>query len=80
MFQYDSTHGRYKGEVKSEGGKLVINGKAMAVHMIKDPSTIPWSDSGAAYVVESSGVFTTEERAKVSDRIRFDVNLYCTVF
>ncbi|KAL5014180.1 hypothetical protein ScPMuIL_008450 [Solemya velum] len=63
MFKYDSTHGRYKGEVKQEGGKLVVDGKAIAVHCEKDPSTIPWSSHGAEYVVESTGVFTTIEKA-----------------
>ncbi|XP_078374081.1 glyceraldehyde-3-phosphate dehydrogenase-like [Oculina patagonica] len=63
MFKYDSTHGRFKGDVKSEGGKLVINGHTISVYAQKDPSTIPWGDNGADYVVESTGVFTTTEKA-----------------
>ncbi|KAK6177590.1 hypothetical protein SNE40_015661 [Patella caerulea] len=63
MFQYDSTHGRFKGEVKAQDGKLVINGKSIAVHMLRDPSEIPWGASGADYVVESTGVFTTTDKA-----------------
>jgi len=63
MFKYDSTHGRFKGDVKVEGGKLVVNGKSIFVYALRDPSTIPWSDSGAEYVVESTGVFTTKEKA-----------------
>ena len=63
MFKYDSTHGRFKGEVKSEGGKLVVNGKAISVYALKNPSEIPWSSDGAEYVVESTGVFTTKEKA-----------------
>ena len=63
MFKFDSTHGRFKGEVKSENGKLVINGHAISVHALKDPSTIPWGKDGADYVVESTGVFTTTEKA-----------------
>jgi len=63
MFKYDSTHGLFKGEVRQEDGKLIINGNQIAVHMIRDPSTIPWGNDGAAYVVESSGVFTTLEKA-----------------
>ncbi|XP_063717987.1 glyceraldehyde-3-phosphate dehydrogenase-like [Symsagittifera roscoffensis] len=64
MFQYDSTHGRFKGEVKADGNKLVINGKSIAVHGEKDPAKIPWGADGAEYVVESTGVFTTIEKAK----------------
>lgn len=63
MFKYDSTHGRFKGEVKAEGGKLVINGKPISVYALRDPTTIPWGDNGADYVVESTGVFTTKEKA-----------------
>ena len=63
MFKYDSTHGRFKGTVEAKDGKLVINGKSIFVYALKDPSAIPWSDSGAEYVVESTGVFTTTEKA-----------------
>jgi len=64
MFQYDSTHGRFKGEVKAENGKLVINGKAISVYAERDPKSIPWGKEGAEYVVESTGVFTTMEKCK----------------
>jgi len=64
MFKYDSVHGRFKGEVKVENGKLVINGNAISVFALKDPSQIPWGQCGADYVVESTGVFTTMERAQ----------------
>merc|ERR1712076_212218 len=64
MFKYDSTHGRFKGEVKIDGDKLVINGKSIAVHGEQDPAQIPWGADGAEYVVESTGVFTTIEKAK----------------
>ncbi|XP_067881285.1 glyceraldehyde-3-phosphate dehydrogenase [Heterodontus francisci] len=63
MFKYDSTHGRFKGTVKAENGKLVINGKPVAVFQERDPANIKWGDSGAQYVVESTGVFTTLEKA-----------------
>jgi len=64
MFKYDSTHGRHKGEVKHEGGKLVVDGQAISVYMCRDPADIPWQASGAEYVVESTGVFTTLEKAQ----------------
>ena len=63
MFKYDSTHGRFKGEVKAEDGHLVVNGNKIAVFSERDPKAIPWGKAGAEYVVESTGVFTTIEKA-----------------
>ncbi|CAH7676357.1 glyceraldehyde-3-phosphate dehydrogenase [Phakopsora pachyrhizi] len=63
MFKYDSTHGRFKGTVTTSGGKLIINGKPIDVYAERDPTAIPWGKSGADYVVESTGVFTTKEKA-----------------
>ncbi|XP_054160290.1 glyceraldehyde-3-phosphate dehydrogenase 1-like [Oppia nitens] len=63
MFRYDSTHGRFKGEVKEEGGLLVVDGKRIHVFQERDPAAIPWSKVGVEYVVESTGVFTTLEKA-----------------
>lgn len=63
MFKYDSTHGTFKGEVGTKNGMLVINGKAIHVFQERDPEAIPWAKSGAEYVVESTGVFTSTEKA-----------------
>lgn len=63
MFKYDSTHGRFNGEVSTDGKNLIINGNSIAVYNEKDPSNIPWAKNGAVYVVESTGVFTTTEKA-----------------
>merc|ERR1712058_162116 len=63
MFKYDSTHGQYKGSVSIANGKLVIDGQEIAVFMERDPNAIPWASVGAEYVVESTGVFTTTEKA-----------------
>lgn len=63
LFKYDSTHGVFKGEVKAEGGQLVINGNKITVFTERDPTAIPWSKAGAEYVVESTGVFTTIDKA-----------------
>ncbi|PAA57690.1 hypothetical protein BOX15_Mlig029440g2 [Macrostomum lignano] len=65
MFKYDSTHGRFKGTVEAKDGKLVVNGSPIAVHNERDPAAIPWDASGAEYVVESTGVFTTVAKAQV---------------
>lgn len=64
MFKYDSTHGRYQGTVEAKDGKLVVDGQAISVYAERDPSQIPWAKDEAAYVVESTGVFTTVEKAK----------------
>jgi glyceraldehyde 3-phosphate dehydrogenase len=63
MFRYDSTHGQFKGDIKAEDGNLVVNGKKIAVFCERDPASIPWGKSGAEIVVESTGVFTTIEKA-----------------
>jgi glyceraldehyde 3-phosphate dehydrogenase len=63
MFKYDSVHGRFKGTVETKDGKLIINGQSVTVFAERDPSAIPWSSTGAEYIVESTGVFTTIEKA-----------------
>ncbi|MCV2423725.1 type I glyceraldehyde-3-phosphate dehydrogenase [Paucibacter sp. DJ4R-1] len=65
MFKYDSTHGRFKGTVDVANDKLVINGKEIAVFGERNPGDIAWDSTGAEYVVESTGVFTTVEKASV---------------
>lgn len=62
MFKYDSTHGRFKGEVKHENGLLVVDGQQIHVFTEKDPTQIPWGKAGAEYVVEATGVFTTIDK------------------
>jgi glyceraldehyde 3-phosphate dehydrogenase len=63
MFKFDSTHKRFTGEVAAVNGKLVVNGQEISVFQERDPSAIPWGASGAEIVVESTGVFTTIEKA-----------------
>lgn len=110
MFKYDSTHGRFKGEVKAEGDKLVVNGEyrlidpqkhialwkgspycdvryalcsssklyfvrlgqKISVFSERDPKAIPWGKVGAEYIVESTGVFTTIDKASVSIPVSFN--------
>jgi glyceraldehyde 3-phosphate dehydrogenase len=64
MFKYDSTHGRFKGEVSHKDGKLVVNGQEISVFTEKDPASIPWGKLGAEYIVESTGVFTTVDKCQ----------------
>ncbi|XP_045476759.1 glyceraldehyde-3-phosphate dehydrogenase 1-like isoform X1 [Harmonia axyridis] len=63
LFKYDSTHGRFKGDVSHEDKALVINGRKIPIFNEKDPKQIPWGKVGALYVVESTGVFTTTDKA-----------------
>ncbi|XP_070619796.1 glyceraldehyde-3-phosphate dehydrogenase, testis-specific isoform X2 [Erythrolamprus reginae] len=63
MFKYDSTHGRFKGEVMAEEGKLVVNGAKISVYQHQKPNEIPWAEAGALYVVESTGVFLSIDKA-----------------
>ena len=63
MLRYDTTHGRFDGEVSVEGKDLVVNGKKIRVTSEKDPANIKWSDINAKYVVESTGLFLTKNSA-----------------
>jgi len=61
--RYDTVHGVFPGTIEVSDGKLVVNGNAISVHGEMDPSAIKWGDSGAEYVVESTGAFTSTEGA-----------------
>ena len=63
MVKYDTMHGHFDGDVKAENGKLVVNGRKINVFAEKDPADIPWGKVAAEYVVESTGVFATTEKA-----------------
>lgn len=63
MLKYDSAHGRFRGDMKDVNGKLVVNGHEVVVYNIMDPKEIPWKDAGAEYILESTGLFTTMEKA-----------------
>ena len=63
MLKYDTVHGKFQGTVEVKGDKLVVNGKEVAVYGCMNPEEIPWKACGAEYIVESTGVFTTIEKA-----------------
>ncbi len=63
LLKYDSTHGRFEGEVKAEEDALIVNGKKILVFSEKDPQNLPWKDLHIDYVVESTGLFTSTETA-----------------
>jgi glyceraldehyde 3-phosphate dehydrogenase len=56
-------HGVFKGEVYAKDDTLVVNGKEIKVFSQKDPALIPWGEVGAEIVVESTGAFTSREKA-----------------
>ena len=64
MLKYDSTHGRFKGTVAVEDGNLVVNGKSIRVTAERDPKNLKWDEVGAEYVVEATGLFLTDEKAR----------------
>ena len=64
MLKYDTMHGRFKGEVSSTDTAIVVNGKEIPIFAEKDPKNIPWGKLGAEYVVESTGLFLTKEKAQ----------------
>ncbi|MCL2678904.1 MAG: type I glyceraldehyde-3-phosphate dehydrogenase [Dehalococcoidia bacterium] len=63
LFKYDSTYGRYNGEVKAANDIISVNGEHIKVFAERDPAAIPWDSVGAEIVIESTGLFTDAERA-----------------
>ncbi|HRJ28982.1 MAG TPA: type I glyceraldehyde-3-phosphate dehydrogenase [Cyclobacteriaceae bacterium] len=64
MLQYDSTHGRFEGTVEVQDGNLIVNGKKIRVTAEKDPANLKWNEVGAEIVIESTGLFLTQEAAQ----------------
>ncbi|NLO39675.1 MAG: type I glyceraldehyde-3-phosphate dehydrogenase [Ruminiclostridium sp.] len=63
MLKYDSVHGQYKGSIGEKDGKLVVDGEEVMVYAQMNPQDIDWKGCGADYIVESTGVFTTIDKA-----------------
>ncbi|MCL1910100.1 MAG: type I glyceraldehyde-3-phosphate dehydrogenase [Kiritimatiellaeota bacterium] len=59
MLRYDSVHGRFCGDIKVDGGNLIVNGKKIRLTAEKDPAALKWDEVGAEIVVESTGLFLT---------------------
>jgi len=62
LLKYDSTHGRFQGEVKAKDKSIVVNGKETEILSIKNPAELPWKKGGAKVVIESTGVFREKEK------------------
>ena len=66
MLKYDTMHGHFDGTIEAdvEKSQLIVNGKAIRVTACKDPNELAWDQVGAEYVVESTGLFLTKEKAQ----------------
>ncbi len=64
MLKYDTMHGTFKGEISSTDHSIIVNGQEIPVFAEKDPANIPWAEVGAEYIVESTGLFLTKEKAE----------------
>ncbi len=64
MLQFDSVHGRFKGDIAVEGGALVVNGKKIRLTQERDPANLKWNEVDADIVIESTGLFLTKETAQ----------------
>jgi len=64
MLRYDTVHGQFTGSIDVKDGNLVVNGHAIRVTAEKDPANLKWNEVGAEYVVESTGLFLTKEKAQ----------------
>jgi glyceraldehyde 3-phosphate dehydrogenase len=64
MLKYDSTHGRFDGDVEVKDGNLIVNGETIRVTAERNPADLKWDAIGAEYVVESTGLFLTKEKAQ----------------
>ncbi|EMR09689.1 glyceraldehyde-3-phosphate dehydrogenase, type I [Pneumocystis murina B123] len=65
LFKYDTVHGQFQGEVSTTRDGLSVNGKTIRVFSERDPASIPWGSCEAEYIVEATGVFTTESQASL---------------
>ena len=64
LLEYDSVHGRFHKPCRAEDGSLMVGDRKVATFAIRDPEQIPWAETGAEYILESTGIFTTVEKAQ----------------
>ena len=64
MLKYDTMHGKFEGEIGSAENAIIVNGRSIPVFAERDPANLPWAKVGAEYVIESTGLFLTKDKAK----------------
>ena len=65
MLKYDTMHGRINAQVSSGDNSIIVDGHVIPVYAERDPANLPWKEIGAEYVIESTGLFLTKDKAKV---------------
>ncbi len=65
LLEHDSVHGRFQGDVKVQGNSLVVNGKTIRVTAERNPENLKWDEVDAEYIIESTGFFTSKEKASL---------------
>ena len=63
LLKYDTVHGRFKGDIQITDHSIIVNGKETLIYNCHEPREIPWGELGAEYIIESSGKFTTMDKA-----------------
>lgn len=63
LLKYDSVHGRFDGDIKVSGNKLIVNGHEIVMTQVKDPAQLPWKDLGVDVAMECTGIFTKKDDA-----------------
>ncbi|MBK5722432.1 type I glyceraldehyde-3-phosphate dehydrogenase [Dysgonomonas sp. Marseille-P4677] len=64
MLKYDTIHGQFDGDIKVEGNKLIVNNNIIRISSERDPANLKWDEVSAEYIVESTGLFLTKEKAQ----------------
>ena len=70
MLKYDTMHGQFQGTVESTENSIIVNGHEIPISAERNPADLPWGKLGAEYVVESTGLFLTQEKAAGSPGCR----------
>ncbi|MEY4616894.1 MAG: hypothetical protein RJB66_1854 [Pseudomonadota bacterium] len=68
LLKYDSSHGIYKNDVHTEGGKLIVNGKTINISAVKNPAELPWKANGVDVVLECTGAF--KDKAQFMEQVK----------
>ena len=64
MLKYDTMHGKFDADVSATETAIIVNGRSIPVYAERDPANLPWGKTGAEYVIESTGLFLTKEKAQ----------------